>query len=119
MQPIDVLVRKVIINGAPVMDSRLVVTPDGLAVLIARPDGVPTVISRMIAPTMGRDRGGVVTATDGLNTWLAQVDTRCGTCAGRYELSRIIPGPLIAAAFAEPAAELEPASPTPAYSDTY
>lgn len=113
MKPIDALVRRVLINGAPVMDARLVVTADGFGVLIARPDGKPAVISRMINPTLGRDRGGIVTATDGLNTWHAQIDTRCGSCAGRYELSRIVPGPLIAAAFAP---EPEPA---PAYGDSY
>lgn len=112
MQPIDVLVRKVLVNGAPVMDSRLVATAEGQAVLIARPGGQPTVISRMLNPTFGRENG-LITATDGLNTWQAQVDTRCGSCAGRYELSRVVTGPLIAAAFA-PAPEA-----APAYGDSY
>lgn len=114
MQPIDVLVRKVVINGNPVMDARLVVTVEGLGALIGRPGGVPTVVSRMINPTVSREPGGMISATDGLNDWSAQVDTRCGNCAGRYELSRIVVGPLIADAFAP---EPEPAP--PAYSDRY
>lgn len=95
-QPADILLREVTINGVATMDARLVVDGHDNAVLIARPSGQPAVISHMINPTV-TNHGGVIAATDGLNTWTARVDTRCGTCGGRYELATLDPAPLLAA----------------------
>lgn len=98
--PIDILVRDITINGTPVGDGRMIVTTNGDGVIIGRPGGTPTVISRMIAPTVTVGPNNTYTATDGLNTWVVRRDTRCGSCGGRPTLARLDPAPLIAAAFA-------------------
>lgn len=110
MKTIDVLLRRVLIDGTPTGDARLVVTSDGRAALISRPAGTFVALASSSSATAEQVSGVTqITTTDG-HVWTGQKDTRCGSCGGRYELRAIDPAEFLPAV---------PVADTATFSDTY
>lgn len=101
---LDMLVRRATINGAPTIDSRLVIDAERHGILIGKIGADYALLAswpEVVDWTM--DPNGTIRIADATTTVEAQRDTRCGGCNGRHELRGVDARPFFASVTAQAA----------------